>query len=198
LDTADPAPPPTSRLADEHKHVHDKKVTQPSRILPLLRWIGGKRLIVRRLLAFVPVDYAQRRYVEPFLGAAAMFLALRPTNACLADANQHLIQCYEAIRDNHELVAANLRTHAALDGASHYYAVRETYNRRPPSAAQAARFLYLNRTCFNGIFRVNTQGQFNVPYGYKTHPIFPDRDALRMVSQALSARGESRFLTEWA
>ena len=157
-----------------------------TRIQPLLRWIGGKQQLVHRLLPFVPADYKQRRYREPFLGAASMFLALRPKRAHLADANQHLIRCYEAIRDTHQRVLAYLRDHGAKDSQKHYYAVREDYNRRSPSAAQAARFLYLNRTCFNGIFRVNTRGQFNVPYGYKDHPIFPDRDVLATVSQALA------------
>ena len=144
--------------------------------MPLLRWIGGKQHLVRRLLPFVPADYRKRCYREPFLGAGSMFLALRPKRAWLADANQHLIRCYEAVRDSHGRVSAYLRDHAGKDCEGHYYSVREDYNRRPPSAAQAARFLYLNRTCFNGIFRVNTCGEFNVPYGYKDHPIFPDRD----------------------
>ncbi len=164
----------------------DKHITNRStRIMPFLRWIGGKQHLVRRLLPFVPVDYQQRCYREPFLGAASMFLALRPERAYLADANQHLVLCYEAVRDRHHRVSAYLRDHAAKDCPDHYYAVRQDYNRRSPSAAQAARFLYLNRTCFNGIFRVNTRGEFNVPYGYKDHPIFPDRDVLATVSQAL-------------
>lgn len=164
----------------------DQNPATSTRIVPLLRWIGGKQHLVRRLLPFVPPDYKQRCYREPFLGAASMFLALRPKRAYLADANQHLIRCYEAVRDTHQRVLAYPRDHGAKDCQEHYYAVREEYNRRAPSAAQAARFLYLNRTCFNGIFRVNTRGQFNVPYGYKDHPIFPDRDGLATVSQALA------------
>ncbi len=156
-----------------------------TRIRPLLRWIGGKQHLVRRLVPFVPADYKKRCYREPFLGAASMFLALRPEHARLADANEHLIRCYEAVRDSHHRVSAYLREHAAKDCPDHYYAVREEYNRRCPSAAQAARFLYLNRTCFNGVFRVNTRGRYNVPYGYKDHPIFPDREVLATVSQAL-------------
>jgi DNA adenine methylase len=123
--------------------------------------------------------------MEPFLGAASMFLALRPERAHLADANQHLIRCYQAIRDKHEGVFRHLRHHVLRDCADYYYEVREAYNRLSPSAAQAARFLYLNRTCFNGIFRVNTRGEFNVPYGYKDDPVFPDRYLLGTVAEAL-------------
>lgn len=164
----------------------DDRPDSPTRIQPLLRWIGGKQHLLRRLVSFVPADYKKRCYREPFLGAGSMFLALRPERAHLADANQHLIRCYEAVRDSLNRVSAYLRDHAAKDCPDHYYTVREDYNRRPASVAQAARFLYLNRTCFNGVFRVNMRGKFNVPYGYKDHPVFPDREDLALVSQALA------------
>lgn len=165
--------------------MNDQGATTSTRIIPFLRWIGGKQNLIRRLLPFVPPDYQQRCYREPFLGAGSMFLALRPKRARLADANQHLIRCYEAVRDNPRCLIRYLRDHAAKDCPDHYYTVREDYNRRSPSTAQAARFLYLNRTCFNGVFRVNTRGEFNVPYAYKHHPIFPDRDDLGTVSHVL-------------
>lgn len=166
--------------------MNNHRLDIPTRIRPLLRWIGGKHHLIHRLVPFVPPDYKKRCYREPFLGAGSMFLALRPEHARLADANHHLIRCYESIRDSHKRLHMYLRDHAAKDCPEHYYAVREAYNRRCPSAAQAARFLYLNRTCFNGVFRVNMRGQFNVPYGYNDHPIFPDRDVLATVSQALA------------
>ncbi len=153
---------------------------------PLLRWAGGKQNLIRRLLPFVPSHFRQCVYREPFLGAASMFFALRPHRAVLADMNEHLVNCYDYVRDHFDKVAAYLQTHIRLDSKGHYYKVRDQYNRSRPSAAQAARFIYLNRTCFNGIFRVNEKGLFNVPYAYKDNPIFPDNDHLARASRALA------------
>ncbi len=111
-----------------------------------------------------------------------MFFALQPPRAALSDANEHLIRCYEFVRSDWQLVAEYLRRHAALTSKSHYYEVRNSYNASGYSAAQAARFVYLNKTCFNGIFRVNRQNEFNVPYGWKEPPSLPDASVLKRAS----------------
>lgn len=163
----------------------------PVRVDPILRWVGGKRRLVPRLLRALPPQADGLRYNEPFLGAGSLFLAMQPSVAQLSDANEHLMSCYAAIREQPDQVYEYLRKHAARHSKEHYYAVRERYNRLRghnrfiPSAAQAARFVYLNKTCFNGIFRVNLKGEFNVPYGGKVSPLLPSRQELGRVSVLL-------------
>lgn len=152
---------------------------------PILRWAGGKRRLVPRLLRALPSDIALRRYNEPFAGAAALFLALQPRIAALSDANVHLMDCYSFLQAQPDQIHTYLRLHAARNSEQYYYEVREQYNRSGPSAAQAARFIYLNKACFNGIFRVNRQQEFNVPYGHKSPPALPSREQLRSVSTQL-------------
>jgi DNA adenine methylase len=158
----------------------------PSKILrPFLRWAGGKSQIVDELLTLLPQDIHTRLYREPFLGGGALFFALRPTRAVLSDANEHLIRCYEYIRDDSNGVARYLQGHGSRNSESYYYKIRATYNKSRYSAAQAARFIYLNKSCFNGIFRVNRKGQFNVPYGWKEPPAIPMASDLRRIAGAL-------------
>jgi DNA adenine methylase len=152
---------------------------------PFLRWAGGKRRMVHHLLSYLPPDIAARRYREPFLGAASLFFALGPLNAVLSDANTDLINCFCHVRDNPEAVHRHLVQLAKRSGADHYYKVRAKYNASAPNAVQAARFIFLNKTCFNGIFRVNRHGHFNVPYGLKDEPVLPTLEVLRHASEAL-------------
>ena len=167
------APEPASDAADA-----------AAEVAPFLRWVGGKRQIVRRLVEFAPSDAAQRRYIEPFLGAGSLFFALTPQQAVLGDANSHLVSCYRAVRDHAAQVAAGLRRHAAAHSEDHYYRVRALYNRSPASPARAAQFIYLNQACYNGVFRVNTKGQFNVPCGSR-EPNLPASDDLERVARHL-------------
>lgn len=155
------------------------------KIHPFLRWAGGKRQIVSTLCEFLPHDVRNRRYREPFLGAGSLFFAIQPRVAVLTDANQHLIRCYEFVRDEPELIAKYLKGHLSRDDQQHYYRIRTQYNRSRFSVAQAARFIYLNKACFNGIFRVNTKGEFNVPYGRKEKPAIPTEDQLSKIAHAL-------------
>jgi DNA adenine methylase len=168
---------------------HDTSATHrsvsSSVLSPFLRWAGGKRQIVNELLRLLPVDIGNRRYREPFLGAGSLFFAIQPKRAVLSDANPHLIKCYEFVRDDWEAVARYLKGHAARNSQSYYYETRVRYNTSAYSAAQAARFIYLNKTCFNGIFRVNRKGEFNVPYGWKEPPAIPDRQQLWKIAAAL-------------
>lgn len=153
--------------------------------LPLLRWAGGKQRLLKTLASSLPDDMPGRVYYEPFLGAASLFINVGPTASRLSDLNPHLIACYKQVRAKPKAVAKALRNHATRDSEDYYYRVRTAYNRGDKGPNQAARFLYLNRTCFNGIFRVNQEGEFNVPYGYKTNPIFPDRGQLVAVAKKL-------------
>jgi DNA adenine methylase len=152
---------------------------------PLLRWAGGKQNLLKDLTSLLPPNAASRKYFEPFAGAAALFFRLAPKEAVVSDANAHLISCYQFVREQPEEVDRFLRQHAKITSKTHYYRVRETYNRSRPSARQAARFIYLNKTCFNGIFRVNNKGKFNVPYGWKEPPALPSLAELKAASKAL-------------
>jgi DNA adenine methylase len=169
-------------MPDQQKHQQSESVTK---IKPFLRWAGGKTKLRRILLDFLPTDISKRTYREAFLGGGSLFFALQPSAAVLSDANGHLIKCYEFVRDQPTLVARYLRAHASKDTEAYYYRIRTVYNDSPFSAAQAARFIYLNKTCFNGIFRVNRKGQFNVPYGRKESPAIPDTTHLKSIAAAL-------------
>jgi len=155
------------------------------RAKPFLRWAGGKQQIVAALARHVPPDWRRRRYVEPFLGAGSLFFELCPSRAYLSDANAHLMECYRQVALSPERIGEHLQLHASLSCREHYYRVRDEYNRGRFSPRQAARFIYLNKACFNGIFRVNTAGQFNVPYGRKEPPALPSCVALRGVAELL-------------
>lgn len=150
-----------------------------------LRWVGGKRQLVSRLIPYLPGDVRGTRYHEPFAGAASLYFALNPRRSSLSDLNEHLIECYRQIRDNYCRVASYVREHARRNSESYYYKIRDLYNRSSAGPSQAARFIYLNRTCFNGVFRVNTAGSFNVPYGDKPRPIFPTVGDLALISARL-------------
>lgn len=143
---------------------------------------------MRKLL---PSDFEQRTYREPFLGGGSLFFALQPSKAILSDANQHLIMAYNCVRDHPDLVYGYLLEHKRKDCEKYYYQIRELYNKKRnggDSVAQAARFIYMNKMCYNGIFRVNRAGIFNVPYGrYKTVSV-PTREHLRKVSSVLQSK----------
>ncbi len=150
-------------------------------IAPFLKWAGGKRWLCQTYGHLFPSTFD--RYIEPFLGSAAVFFSLRPRNAVLSDANTALIDTYRAIRLNWTGVQAHLARHAAAHSDDYYYVVRRENGGSAP--ARAARFLYLNRACWNGLYRVNKQGIFNVPRGTKSAIILPF-DNFRATSSALS------------
>lgn len=157
---------------------------------PFLRWAGGKQGLVSQLVSHLPPGFGQNgaTYFEPFLGAGALFLATLPARAVLSDLNSHLIHCFRAIRDNPGQMYRSCRTHEQKTCRSYYYEVREAFNARlnEQTVAQAARLLYLNRSCFNGIFRVNTDGEYNVPFGNKPRLLMPTLRDFRALSNALS------------
>ena len=135
---------------------------------PFLKWPGGKRWLAPELKR--RIGAVQGTYYEPFLGSAATFFALAPERAVLADLNKALIELYETMRDSPDLLHERLVGHQAKHDKRHYY---ETRAASPSDKIdRAARMLYLNRTCFNGIWRVNREGHFNVPIGTKDKVVF--------------------------
>jgi len=130
-------------------------------MVPFLKWAGGKRWFVAEHAELLRRD--AHRYVDPFLGGGAVFFHVKPARAILSDLNGDLIETYQALRDEPREVWKNLRSHQRQHSKEHYYLVRQQRLRN--SARRAARFIYLNRTCFNGLYRVNRDGAFNVPKG---------------------------------
>ncbi|MBI4315956.1 MAG: DNA adenine methylase [Chloroflexi bacterium] len=160
--------------------------TAPAR--PFLKWAGGKSRLLSQLEPLFPKTFTG--YHEPFVGSGAVYFrlrALRPglRRVRLTDSNEELINCYSTLRDSAEAVIRLLARHKQQHSRDHYYAVRA----QPPdgldSAARAARFIYLNKTCYNGLYRVNQSGQFNVPMGRYVNPTIFDAGELRQASAAL-------------
>ena len=139
---------------------------------PFLNWPGGKRWFVSGHAQLL--SEANLRLVEPFVGSGAVFFHLEPRAAILSDTNEQLIETFRAVRDQPEAVLAALRRHDREHSKSHYYTVRRSKPR--VAVTRAARFIYLNRTCFNGLYRVNLRGEFNVPVGSKSNVLRPDDD----------------------
>lgn len=126
-----------------------------------LKWAGGKRWLVNSENHRFPTEY--NRYIEPFLGGGAVFFYMAPERAILSDINEELVNTYIAVRDNMDLVYRNLRIHSNNHSKEYYYKLRDRKTRTLHTIA--ARMIYLNKTCFNGIYRVNKEGKFNVPFG---------------------------------
>lgn len=159
---------------------------------PFLKWAGGKTSLVPELLRYAPSRIAN--YYEPFLGGGAFFLALFATSknfkAILSDANAELINAYKVVRDSPgELIQVLSRLeaeyHRSTSKSGYYYEKRSW---RPSSHVEsAARLIFLNKTCYNGLYRVNSRGEFNVPFGRYKNPRILDEENLRAVSRALRA-----------
>lgn len=162
---------------------------------PVVKWAGGKRQLLGELKKHVP-DFTGI-YCEPFIGGAALLFELQPEKAVVNDANPQLIEVYEVIRDNPEELIASLKKHE--NTPEYYYAIREMdrdkvgFARKTP-VERASRFIYLNHTCFNGLYRVNSKGEFNVPFGKYKKPVICDEDNIRAVSRYFN-RADIRFFT---
>ena len=153
---------------------------------PVVKWVGGKTKLLPELLSRMPAHFA--RYYEPFAGGAALFFRVAPERAVLADSNSDLIGLYTCLASDVAGVIRRLEHHRAEHDEAHYYATRTRWNDREASwvsADRAATFIYLNKTCFNGLWRVNRAGAFNVPIGRYTDPPICVPQALRAASALL-------------
>lgn len=157
------------------------------KVTPFVKWAGGKRQLLSRLTKFVPEKDKYNRYVEPFVGGGAVYLALQPQRAILGDSNEELMNCYKVVKDQlDELIQALLDYQSHVSDKGHYYSVRRQDLQSLTSVARAARFIYLNKTCYNGLYRVNQKGEFNVPFGkHERPPTLCNEDNLRAISQLL-------------
>jgi DNA adenine methylase len=148
-----------------------------------MKWAGGKRQLLQQLLPRLPDSFGT--YFEPFVGGGALFFGLSSLgilkDTYLTDVNDPLIETYKSVRDKVDEVIRHLKTHRNEE--DYYYEVRTSAPRKPET--RAARLIYLNKTCFNGLYRTNLQGRFNVPFGHYKKPNFCNEENLQAASAAL-------------
>jgi len=152
--------------------------------LPFVKWVGGKRSIIGELTSRLPQSF--NTYYEAFVGGGALYFALngRVTKAVLSDTNFDLVMTYSVIKKDPHALLEKLEKHAKKHSSEYYYKVRSQHNLK--DAIQiAARFIYLNRTCYNGLYRVNKSGEFNVPIGRYAKPDIVRRDNILACSERL-------------
>ena len=158
------------------------------KLSPVFKWGGGKRQLLEEILPKIP---SHTRYYEPFIGGAAVLLGLRPKYAVINDFNEELVNTYRVIRDYPEELIQLLEQHRSNNSVDYFYEVR-AWDRNPEKYAllsdveKAARTLHLNRTCFNGLYRVNRNGCFNTPCGKYKNPEIVNADRIRAIHEYLS------------
>lgn len=157
---------------------------------PILKWVGGKRQLLSSIRPLVPQEYDT--YYEPFIGGGAVLFDLQPEKAVINDSNTELINVYECIRDHPADVVELLEEHATKNSSEYFYKIR-SQDREPeyaarPAPERAARIIYLNKTCYNGLYRVNSAGQFNTPYGRYAHPNIVNKELIKAMSDYLQGQ----------
>lgn len=157
-------------------------------VLPLfLKWAGGKLQLIEQFENLFPPDFCN--YYEPFIGSGAVFFYLKskskPNKVILSDTNEELINCFAVVRDKPSELIEVLLNHRKRHSKQYYYEVRDLESERLDSVSRAARMIYLNKTCFNGLYRVNSKGEFNVPFGDYKNPSIFNRNTLYRASQML-------------
>lgn len=164
-------------------------------VSPFLKWVGGKRQLITEIEAALPNQVSRLRYFEPFLGGGAVLFSLQPRNAVVNDYNEELINVYQVIRDNVEELIADLANH--VNEADYFYEIRgldrtDDYENLTP-IKRASRVIYLNKTCYNGLYRVNSSGEFNSPFGRYANPNIVNAPTLRAVSRYLNTNNLQFF-----
>jgi DNA adenine methylase len=160
--------------------IYSNDLETNSVLQPFLKWPGGKRWFIQNHSKFLPIHF--NRYFEPFLGGGAIYFHLQPKNAFISDINPDIIEAYSAIKNHWKSLKRSLQYHHRNHSINHYYKIREREHSQ--LIQSASRMIYLNRTCFNGIYRVNQEGKFNVPIGSKTNVIL-DTDDFKNLSDLL-------------
>jgi len=155
-------------------------------IAPFLKWVGGKRQLMPAINVLLPKNYTH--YYEPFIGGGALLFDLQPKNAVINDFNQELINVYQTVKDNPEELITDLKTHK---NESDYFYVLRALDREDgfnelSNIKKASRIIYLNKTCYNGLYRVNNSGEFNSPFGRYKNPNIVNEITIRAVSKYLN------------
>ncbi len=152
-------------------------------VKPLLKWAGGKRSLVEKIIKLLPYS-VEKSYHEPFVGGGAVFFKLEPSKGSINDINKRLMNFYKVIRDSPEALIEKISQYAYDKKV--YYSVRKRFNEKPSDSVEdAVLFLYLNKTGYNGLYRVNSKGMFNVPFGKYKDPILVYPDRFRNASRLL-------------
>ena len=175
-------------LADQDKFLEDAQKIISEKPKPFVKWVGGKRQLLTqfRLMNLYPpekFDPKTGRYFEPFVGGGAVFFDLLPEKAFLSDLNNDLVITYNVIKKEVEKLISTLKKHKT--DKEYFLKIRAQNSNELTDLEIASRFIFLNRTCFNGMYRVNSKGGFNVPFGKYTNPLICDEQNLRKVSNAL-------------
>jgi len=172
-------------------------------VRPFLKWAGGKRQLLPEIVKYVPKRISKHTYYEPFIGGGALLFELQPPKAVINDTNKELINCYKVIRDSLDELMEELSKDKYSNSETSYYEMRDLDRSTKKyeilsEVEKAARIIYLNKTCYNGLFRVNSQGQFNVPFGRYKNPNFLDDAVLRAVNKYLNSNNITLFNQDFA
>ena len=156
-------------------------------ITPILKWVGGKRQLLDCIMPLINKNCST--YVEPFIGGGAVFFELQPKKAIINDYNEELINVYLTIRDHPDELIAELEKHKANNSEEYFYAIRaldrDSEYEKLSNIERAARIIYFNKTCYNGLYRVNSAGQFNAPYGKYKNPNIVNATTIKAMSKYL-------------
>lgn len=155
---------------------------------PVIKWVGGKTQLLDELIKRIPKKY--NTYFEAFFGGGALLLAITPKNAIINDFNKELINLYTVIKDNPDKLINELNSGKYLNEESNFYSIRnldrnEIHFNKLADFEKASRTIYLNKTCYNGLYRVNSKGEFNTPFGRYKNPLICDEENIRNVSKYL-------------
>lgn len=160
-----------------------------SKTVPILKWAGGKRQLLSQIIPLIPDDY--NRYFEPFLGAGAVLFELQPKRAVVNDTNLELINVYQVVKEHPDELVRLLKKHDMAHSKDYYYKIRDL-DRNPvrflrlSDVEKAARTIYLNRTCYNGLYRVNRAGCFNTPMGHNSVSQIVNESGIKSISEYLN------------
>ncbi|WP_029521108.1 DNA adenine methylase [Persephonella sp. IF05-L8] len=160
---------------------------------PFVKWAGGKRQIIDILKREAPTEF--NTYIEPFVGGGALLFELLPERAIINDINSELINAYKVIKDYPDQLIESLKLHK--NDKEYYYKVRALDPTKLSPVERASRFIYLNKTCFNGLYRENSKGQFNVPFGKYKNPKIVDEGNIKAVSEYLNTANIKIFNTDY-
>ena len=157
-------------------------------VAPFLKWVGGKRQLMPSIVEHLPENIKDYKYIEPFIGGGAVFFNLQPKNAIINDYNEELINVYQVIKDNLDDLIIDLKKHK--NEAEYFYSIRSLDRngefKKLSAVQRASRVIFLNKTCFNGLYRVNNAGEFNSPFGRYKNPNIVNEPTLKAVNKFLN------------
>lgn len=157
-------------------------------VTPFLKWVGGKRQLLPKILVHLPKNFRELKYFEPFIGGGAVLFHLQPKNAVLNDFNKELINVYRVVKNNLDDLIIDLKKHK--NTSEYFYKIRGLDRTEEfcelSDVQRASRIIYLNKTCFNGLYRVNNAGEFNAPFGRYKNPNIVNEPTLKAVNKFLN------------